>query len=123
MLAEMEQEMHIIKQNLKATQDSQKSYANHDREFKEFQFGHNVYFCINTKKNHFRIESCAKFAPPYCRPFKILERIGLVAYRVAMPPKMKFHDVFHVSFLKIYVKDVDHVIDWSVLQVDLEGEF
>jgi len=36
---------------------------------------------------------------------------------------MKFHDVFHVSLLKIYVKDVDHVIDWSVLKVEARGEF
>ena len=36
---------------------------------------------------------------------------------------MKVHDVFHVSLLKIYVKDVDHVIDWSVLQMEPEGEF
>ena len=36
---------------------------------------------------------------------------------------MKFHDVFHVSFLKKYVKYVDHVIEWSILQVELDGEF
>ena len=36
---------------------------------------------------------------------------------------MKTHDVFHVYFLKKYVKDVDHVIDWSILQVEPDGEF
>jgi len=36
---------------------------------------------------------------------------------------MKVYDVFHVSLLKKYVKDVDHVVDWSVLQVELDGEF
>jgi len=36
---------------------------------------------------------------------------------------VKVHDVFHVSLLKNYVKYVDHVIDWSVLQVKLDGEF
>ena len=59
--------------------------------------------------------SCLKLAPPYCGPFKILERIGPVDYRLALPPTMKVHDVFHVSFLKRYVKYVDHVIDWFVL--------
>ena len=46
-----------------------------------------------------------------------------MAYKLALPPTVKVHDVFHVSFVKIYVKYVDHVIDLSVLQVELEGEF
>ena len=36
---------------------------------------------------------------------------------------MKVYNVFHVSLLKKYVKNVDHVIDWSVLQVEPDGEF
>jgi len=36
---------------------------------------------------------------------------------------VKVHDVFHVSLLKIYVQDVDHVIDWSILQVEPKGGF
>ena len=62
-----------------------------------------------------RIGSCAKLAPRYCGPFKILERIGSVAYRLELHPTVKGHEVFHVSFLKRYVNDVDHVIDWFVL--------
>jgi len=46
-----------------------------------------------------------------------------VAYQLALHPTVKFHDVFHVSLLKKYIKYVDHVIDWSILQVQQEGEF
>jgi len=74
-----------------------------------------VYFCIKPKKSSLSIGSCAKLAPQYCGPFKILERIGPVAYRNALPLTIKVHDVFHVSLIKIYIKDVDHVIDWHVL--------
>eukprot|EP00253_Pinus_taeda_P004012 PITA_04012 len=59
----------------------------------------------------------------WARPFKILERIGPMVYRLALPPTMEVHDIFHVSLLNKYVKDVDHVIDWPVLQVEPEGEF
>ena len=82
-----------------------------------------MYLCIKPKKSSLSIGSCAKLAPRYSMPFEILERIGLVAYKIALPLTLKFHDVFHVSFLKIYVKNVDHVIDWFVLQVEQEGEF
>jgi len=71
--------------------------------------------CIKPKKISLRIGSCANLAPWYYEPFEILERIGLVSYRLALPPTMKFHDVFHISMLKKYIKDFDLVIDWSVL--------
>lgn len=121
MLAKMEQEMQVIKNNLKVTQDIQKSYAYQYREFKEFQVGEHVYLHIKPKKISLRIRSCAKLKPSYCRPFKVLERIGPVAYKLSLLMIVKFHDLFHVSFLKIYVKDINHVIDWFVLQVDAEG--
>ena len=41
-----------------------------------------------------------------------------MAYKLAVPPTVKVHGVFHVSFPKIYVKDVDHVIDSCVLLVE-----
>eukprot|EP00253_Pinus_taeda_P001723 PITA_01723 len=121
MLAKMEQEMQVIKKNLKETQDRQKIYVNFNMLFKEFQVGEQVYLCIKPKKSSFRIGSCAKIAPWYCGPFKILERIGPIAYRIALSLTMKVHDVFHVSLLKKYVKYVDHVIGWFVLQVELKG--
>lgn len=45
-----------------------------------------------------------------------------MAYRFLLPPIMKVHDVFRVSLLKRYVKDVYHVIDWYVLQVKPKGK-
>ena len=58
-----------------------------------------------------------------CGPLSIIKRIAPVAYRLSLPPIVKFHDIFQVSLLKKYVKDVDHVIDWFVLQVEPDGEF
>jgi len=76
MLTEMEQDMQVIKKNLKETQDRQKSYANRNRLFKEFLVGEHVYLHIKSKKILLRIGSCAKLAPQFCGPFSITERIG-----------------------------------------------
>eukprot|EP00253_Pinus_taeda_P017283 PITA_17283 len=89
----------------------------------EMQVGERVYLCIKPKKSSLRIGSCAKMEPQFCGPFSIIKRIGHVAYRLALTAIVKVHDVFHVSLLKKYVKDDDHVIDWSVLQVEPDGEF
>ena len=53
----------------------------------------------------------------------MLERVGSVAYKLALPIHIKVHDVFHVSLLKKYVHDSAHVIYWNVIQVKPEGEF
>ena len=51
-----------------------------------------------------------------------------MAYKLALPLHIKFHDVFHVSLLKkkiiiIFVHDASHIIDWNVVQVEPEEEF
>jgi hypothetical protein len=59
----------------------------------------------------------------FCGPFEILERIGPVAYMIAFPASMYVHNVFHVSLLKKYIPDANHVIDWNVIQLEQEGAF
>ncbi|PKA48194.1 hypothetical protein AXF42_Ash021736 [Apostasia shenzhenica] len=51
-------------------------------------------------KGVMRFGKKGKLSPRYIEPFEILERVGNVAYRLALPPKlMDFHNVFHVSML------------------------
>ena len=45
----------------------------------------------------------------------MLERIGLVANRLSLPTSTRAHNVFHVSLLKKYVHDPNHVINWDVI--------
>ena len=56
--------------------------------------------------------------------FEILEMVGTVAYRLALPPIMSsVHEVFHVSKLWKYTPDPAHVVDWGQIEVDTEGNF
>ena len=60
-----------------------------------------------------------KLSPRFVGPFEIIERIGEVAYRLALPPALsKVHDVFHVSLLRKYMRDPSHVISYEQLSVD-----
>ena len=102
LLKEMEQEVVKIRQNLKATQDRQKSYADKHRVNKEFIVGDHVYLRVRARKSSLNLGSCAKLSPRYCGPFEVLERIGPVAYRLALPARTR-HNVFYVSLLKKYV--------------------
>ena len=53
-----------------------------------------------------------KLSPRFIGPFEILERIGTVAYRLALPPNMiGVHEVFHVSMLRKYTPDPAYVVD------------
>ena len=90
---------------------------------REFSVGDHVYLRVRARKISLHVRSCAKLSPRYCGSFEVLERIGPVAYRLALPPSTRAHNVFHVSLLKKYVHDPNHVINWDVIQVEPEGEF
>lgn len=69
----------------------------------------------------FILGNCAKLSHIYCGHFEVLARIDLAAYQLALPTSIKVHNVFHVSILKKYVHEPVHIIDWKVVQVELEG--
>ena len=65
-----------------------------------------------------------KLSPRFIGPFEILERVGTVAYRLALPPSMSgVNEVFHVSMLRRYTPDPTHVVDWGEIEVDTDGTF
>jgi hypothetical protein len=123
MLKEMEQQVIQIKQNLKVPRDRQKSYADRKMTPREFKTWDHVYLRVRPRKSSLRMGVCAKLAPRYCGPFEMLDRVGLVAYMLALPPTVRAHNVFHVSLFKKYIHDYNHIIDWSVIQVEPDGEF
>jgi hypothetical protein len=90
---------------------------------REFKVGENVLLRVKPKKISLKLGSCIKLTTRFCGPFEILGIIGIVAYMLALSTSMNAHKVFHVSLLKKYVHDPNHVIDWNLIQVELEGDF
>ena len=78
----------------------------------EFEVGDHVFFRVMPKRGVVRFGELGKLSPRFIGPFEILERIGVVAYRLALPPNMSgVHEVFHVSMLRKYSPDPSHVVD------------
>ena len=59
-----------------------------------------------------------KLNPRFIRPYEVIEKVGLVAYRLALPPKLeKIHNVFHVSMLRRYRSDPSHVVSSKTIEL------
>ena len=76
------------------------------------------------KRGVVRFDKHGRLSLRFIGPFEILERVGTVAYRLALPPSMSgVHEVFHVSMLWRYTPDPAHVVDWGEIEVDKDGTF
>ncbi|TXG73219.1 hypothetical protein EZV62_001798 [Acer yangbiense] len=108
----------IIKEHLRAAQSRQRSYADHRRRDLEFKAGDFVSLKVSPWKRVFRFGKKGKLSPGFIGPFEVLERIGTVAYWVALPPNLsRLHNVFHVSVLRNYMADPSHVLNYRPIQI------
>ena len=65
-----------------------------------------------------------KLAQRYIGPFKVLKRVGTIAYRLALPSTLSgVHEVFHIVMLREYTLDPAHVVDWREITNDTDGTF
>ncbi|KAA3488350.1 DNA/RNA polymerases superfamily protein [Gossypium australe] len=98
LIQETTEKVKVIRDSLKAASDRQKSYA--DLKLKDIKF------------------QIGKLSPRFIGPYEILERIGPVAYRLALPSELeKIHNVFHVSMLSRYRSDPSHMISPSNIEI------
>ena len=105
----------------------QKSYADPKRRDVELQDGDYVFLKVSPIKGVMRFGKKEKLAPRYIRPFEILERIGMVAYQLVLPPNMsQVHPVFHVSMLSKYILVPSHMLQPQSMEMNenltYEGE-
>ena len=76
------------------------------------------------KRGVIRFGKRGKLSPRYIGPFEVLERVGVVAYRLALSASLSsVHEVFHVSILWKYPPDPTHIVDWGELVLDADETF
>ncbi|GJX42054.1 putative reverse transcriptase domain-containing protein [Tanacetum coccineum] len=108
-----------IRQRLQAARDRQRSYANVRRKPLEFQVGDRVMLKVSPRKGVIRFGKRGKLNPRYIGPFKILKRVGPVAYTLELPEELSnVHSTFHVSNLKKCLSDESLVIPMKELRLD-----
>ncbi|GJX37020.1 putative reverse transcriptase domain-containing protein [Tanacetum coccineum] len=108
-----------IKHRLLASRDRQRSYTDKRRKQLEFQVRDKVMLKVSPWKGVIRFGKRGKLNPRYIRPFKILAKVGTVAYRFELPEKLsRVHSTFHVSNLKKCLSDEPLAIPLDEIHVD-----
>jgi hypothetical protein len=100
-IQETEEQVCMIRENFRIAQTRQKSYADNRRRPLEFEVGDHVYLKVSPIHGMRRIKVKGKLSPRFIGPFKILKRVGEMAYHLELQDHLSdVHDVFHVSQLK-----------------------
>ncbi|GJY61419.1 putative reverse transcriptase domain-containing protein [Tanacetum coccineum] len=108
-----------IKQRIQAARDRQKSYANLKHKPMEFQVGDRVMLKVWPWKGVVHFGKHGKLNPRYVGPFKVLEKVGAIAYKLELPQELiRVHNTFHVSKLKKCYADEPLAVPLDGLHID-----
>jgi hypothetical protein len=105
LIKEAEERVTDIREKLKAAQSRQKSYADRKRREASFNPGDFTYLKVSPIRGTRRFQVHGKLAPRFIGPYKVLKRVGAVAYLLELLEEMSdIHPVFHVSQLRTCLK-------------------
>ncbi|GJR39766.1 hypothetical protein Tco_1215450 [Tanacetum coccineum] len=108
-----------IKHRMQAARDRQKSYADVRRKPLEFQVGDRVMLKVSPWKGVVRFGKRGKLNPRYIGPFKVLAKVGTIAYRLELPQQLsRVHSMFHVSNLKKCKSDEPLAVPLDEIHID-----
>ena len=121
MVADAEDKVRIIRDQLKEASNRQKSYADLKRKEIEYSVGDMVFLKVSPWKKVLRFGRKGKLSPQFIGPYKITERIRFVTYRLALPSELEnIYNVFHMSMLRRYWSDPSHVIPPTEVEIHLD---
>ncbi|GJW15029.1 putative reverse transcriptase domain-containing protein [Tanacetum coccineum] len=118
-MKQLEKDQSISKKRIQAARDRQKSYTNRRRKPLEFEVEDKVMLKVSPWKGVIRFGKRGKLNPCYIGPFKILAKVGTLAYRLELPEQLsQVHSTFHVSNLKKCFIDEPLAIPLEEIQID-----
>ena len=118
------EKVQVIQKKLKAASDRQKSYADLKMRDIAYEVGEKVFLKVSLWRKILRFGKKGKLSMRFIVSFEVLERIGPVAYRLALPLELaKLHNVFHVSMLRRYRSDESHILQVQDVQVQADLSF
>ena len=118
LIQETGEKVKMIRERLKVATDKQKSYADMRRKYIQYEIGDKVFLKVSPWKKVMRFRKKAKLSPRFIGPYEVIEKVGPVAYRLDLPPKLeKIYNVFHVSMLRRHKSDPSHVVSSETIEL------
>lgn len=101
-LQKREEVINMLKFHLARAQHRMRQYTDSHRSVREFQIGDFVYLKLQPYRQHSLKNGMPhKLSPRFYGPFRVLDKVDKVAYKLELPSNTTIHDVFHVSQLKL----------------------
>ena len=118
LIQDTEAKLKMIRERLKVVVDRQKSYADLKRRYIQYEIGEKVFLKVSPWKKVMRFGRNDKLSPRFIGPYEVIEKVGLVEYRLALPPDLEnIHNFFHVSMLRRYRSDPSHVVSSEIIEL------
>lgn len=113
------EKIQVIRDHLVTARSRQKSYADKRRSDLEFQVGDHVLLKVSPWKGVIRFRKRGKLGPRFIGPYKVIARVGKVAYQLELPDELSsIHNTFHVSQLRKCIVDDAAVVPLEDIQID-----
>ena len=118
LIQKTKEKVKMIRERLKVATDRQKSYANMKIKDIRYEVSEKVFLKVSPWKKVMRFGKKGKLSPIFIGPYEVIEKVGLVAYCLALPPNLeKIDNVFHVSMLRRYRSNPSHVVSSETIEL------
>ncbi|XP_017635617.1 uncharacterized protein LOC108477608 [Gossypium arboreum] len=118
LVSDTEAKVRLIRDRLKVASDRQKSYADLKRCDIKYFVEDSVFLLVSSWKKVLRFGRKGKLSPRFSGPYRILKRVGPIAYQLELHPELdRIHDLFHVSMLRRYYSDPTHIVPIVEIEV------